>query len=323
MYRHIGIYLLLLLALPCSLVGQGINHSWREVSTIAFMNTENLYDTADSPFEGDEDYTPEGAKSWSEERYQAKLRSVARVLDDMAADIVGLAEVENEKVMRDLVMTMSEDYNYIHRTTSDNRGIDIALLYRGDRFTPELVTQLSTSSSREVLYVRGTLSGERIDLLVWHAPSQINDFDARLEAMQGLYGFADSLRHSSRSARVVVMGDLNATPGDEVIRRTFGRRDRYGESDKGWLMPIDDVGSYAFEGNWYLYDNIFLDADAFSGDTEIEGGVFARNYLIDRGVLSDERREGYPWRTFSGDNYLGGTSDHLPVFINIRSGKLH
>lgn len=320
MARHQILLLLLLVLLPAKLAAQ--HDSWRQVVSIAFMNTENLYDTNDSPFEGDEDYTPTGAKRWTEERYRQKLNSIARILDDMAADIVGLAEVENEAVVRDLVQRMEEDYNYIHRTTSDRRGIDIALLYRGDRFIPEYITQLETSSSREVLYVRGRLLGERIDLLVWHAPSQINEFDSRLEAMQGLYKCADSLRKSSRAARVVVMGDLNARPDDEVIRRTFGRRNRWGESENGWLMPVEGAGSYAYNGRWMLYDNIFIDSKLTDDDSEIDGGVFIRNYMLESGNPRNNERAGYPWRTYSGDEYLGGASDHLPVFINLRRGKL-
>ncbi|MBO5903533.1 MAG: hypothetical protein J6Q40_06035 [Tidjanibacter sp.] len=321
MARHQILLILLLALLPATLSAQHGN--WRNVTSIAFMNTENLYDTTDSPFDGDEEYTPTGVKHWTDKRYRQKLNSIARILDDMSADIVGLAEVENEAVVRDLVMTMKEDYNYIHRTTSDKRGIDIALLYRGDRFIPDYIIQIETSSSREVLYVRGRLLGERIDLLVWHAPSQINEFDSRLEAMQGLYRCADSLRKSSHAARVVVMGDLNATPADEVIRRTFGRRDRWGESDKGWLMPVEGAGSYAFDGRWMLYDNIFVDSKLTDDDSEIEGGVFVKHYMLESGNSHNNERTGYPWRTYSGDEYLGGASDHLPVFVNIRTGKLY
>ena len=126
MARHQIVIILLLILLPAPLLAQ--SGGWRTVANIAFMNTENLYDTTDSPFDGDEEYTPTGAKRWTNERYQQKLHSIARILDDMAADIIGLAEVENEAVVRDLVQTMQEDYNYIHRTTSDRRGIDIACL---------------------------------------------------------------------------------------------------------------------------------------------------------------------------------------------------
>lgn len=321
MARHRIVTIILLALLPATLLAQ--SSGWRNVTSIAFMNTENLYDTSDSPFEGDEEYTPTGAKRWTEERYRQKLHSIARIIDDMSADIVGLAEVENEAVVRDLVQTMQEDYNYIHRTTSDRRGIDIALLYRGDRFVPDYIEQLDASSSREVLYVRGRLLGERIDLLVWHAPSQINEFDSRMEAMQGLYKCADSLRRSSQAARVVVMGDLNATPDDEIVRRTFGKRDRWGESDRGWLMPVEGAGSYAFDGRWALYDNIFIDSRLADDDYEIDGGVFVRSYMLEPGNPRANNRAGYPWRTYFGDEYLGGASDHLPVFVNLKSGKLY
>ncbi len=279
------------------------------------MNTENLYDTLPSPFGGDKEFTPEGANHWNRERYHNKIGNIVRVIDDMGADLVGLAEVENESVVRDLVSALRDDYNYIHRTTSDSRGIDIALLYRGDRFVPTEVYQLPSASSREILLVRGRLYGQLIDLLVWHAPSQLNDFDRRLEAMHTLHHHADSLRNLTPQRRVVVMGDLNASPSDAVMRRTFGQRGRDGVTTDKWLMPIEGAGSYAYRGRWMLYDNIIVDATTIQEGEKLSGGVFVRNYLIEPSS-SGEERAGYPKRTFSEGSYNNGTSDHLPVFLN-------
>ena len=92
-----------------------------------FYNVESLYDTVPALFH-DDDYTPEGRYRWDSECYAAKLQSLASVIDAVSADLVALAEVENEAVVRDLVMTLGTDYNYIHRTSNDSRGIDLALL---------------------------------------------------------------------------------------------------------------------------------------------------------------------------------------------------
>ncbi len=315
--RHILLFtttLLLGLSLAAQESNQLVELPTRRI-TIAFMNTENLYDTLPSPFGGDKEFTPTGANRWDTERYNNKIENIARVIDDMGADMVGLAEVENETVVRDLVGALRDDYNYIHRTTSDSRGIDIALLYRGDRFIPDKVEQLSSNSSREILHVRGRIYGELFDLLVWHAPSQLNDFDRRLEAMRTLHHHADSLRSLTPHRRVVVMGDLNASPDDAVMRRSFGRRGRDGVTSDGWLMPIEGAGSYAYRGRWMLYDNIVIDSSSLHQGERVAGGVFVRDYLIEP---SGNRTEGagYPKRTFSEGRYNNGTSDHLPVFLN-------
>lgn len=68
-----------------------------------------------NPLISDGEYTPQGARHWDTQRYACKIGRIARVLDELNADIVGLAEVENEAVVRDLMFAMRQDYNYIHR----------------------------------------------------------------------------------------------------------------------------------------------------------------------------------------------------------------
>ena len=86
--------------------------------TIGFYNVENLYDTIPSPFGNDRDYTPQGRLHWDSTRYTAKLHNLARVLDALSLDVAGLAEVESEQAVRDLVITLRTDYNYFARSTS-------------------------------------------------------------------------------------------------------------------------------------------------------------------------------------------------------------
>lgn len=120
----------------CRYSGHGIGRSPERVK-VAFYNTENLFDTIRNPLISDGEYTPQGARHWDTQRYACKIGRIARVLDELNADIVGLAEVENEAVVRDLMFAMRQDYNYIHRNTDDPRGIDVALLYRGSAFVPQ------------------------------------------------------------------------------------------------------------------------------------------------------------------------------------------
>lgn len=142
-----GIILLLFCAGCLSVFGQ------QRVS-VGFYNVENLFDTIPSRFYDDRDFTPKGRNGWDSERYERKLHNLSRVVGDAGFDMLGLGEVENEEVVRDLVMSLRDDYNYIHRTTSDSRGIDVAMIYKGDKFFPEHVCQIRSSSTREFLHVR-------------------------------------------------------------------------------------------------------------------------------------------------------------------------
>ncbi|MFW6310261.1 MAG: endonuclease/exonuclease/phosphatase family protein, partial [Prolixibacteraceae bacterium] len=113
----------------------------RRNMTVVFYNVENLFDLVDEPLKKDEEFTPAGEKKWNEERYEKKLKDLAKVLTSVnkneLPEIIGLSEVENRKVLEDLVSTgklSGGNYKIIHYESPDFRGIDNALIYREDEF---------------------------------------------------------------------------------------------------------------------------------------------------------------------------------------------
>lgn len=295
-------------------------HGQHTVS-VGFWNTENLFDTIPSLFYTDDaDYTPGGKQSWDTERYTNKLSNVARVLDHMALDVVGLCEVENEGVVRDLVLRLDTDYNYIHRIAGHSRGRDMALLYKGDKFVPHEVRTIDSRTSRTFLYVRGELCGERIDLVVVHLPSLLNRYAYRERAVRKLYQFADSLHRADPDSRLVVMGDFNAAPDDRVMRRAFIADDP--SCGEPLFCPFetlasDGAGTYAYDNRWLHYDNIFVSERLLDGPVHYsECGIFIKSYMLHR---NSDVRNGYPLRTFTGRKYTNGFSDHLPVYIKMNT----
>lgn len=116
------------------------------------------------------------------------------MIDDLGADLLALAEIENEAVVRDLMYAMRSDYNYIHRNSGDPRGMDVVLLYRGSRFFPTRVRQIfGRGLTRGLLTVDGELLGEPVTLLLCHLPSQMNAARYRAEAFRSLRRTVDSL----------------------------------------------------------------------------------------------------------------------------------
>lgn len=271
---------------------------------VMFYNVESLYDTIPSLFYNDRDYTPKGALHWITTRYQYKLQSLASVVDSVAAEIVALAEVENEGVVRDLVMTLGTDYNYIHRTSNDARGMDLALLYKGDKFFPSQVRMVESGYRREFLYVRGKLCGERVDLVVCHLPSQIGRKENRLQAQRRLATFVDSLHRADTAARIIIAGDFNDTPSQISKRKTMPT----------WSKPMlldaerRGEGTIVYDGRWLMYDNFWIDAQVFS---RAHAQVYIRRDLIS---INGGAR---PIRTFTSRAYTAGASDHLPVILHL------
>lgn len=273
-----------------------------------FYNVESLYDTVPALFH-DDDYTPEGRYRWDSERYTAKLQSLASVIDAVSADLVALAEVENEAVVRDLVMTLGTDYNYIHRTSNDSRGIDLALLYKGDRFFVDRVEDVESGFGRQFMYVRGRLQGVgRIDLVVCHLPSQIGPAERRERAMHRLASFVDELHRTDSSARIVVAGDFNSSPAQRTVRRIMPR----------FLFPLlleaerRGEGTTAYDGRWQMLDHFWVERTKFPD-------VRAQVYIVENLLEGFEDGQVRPRRTFRSGAYTGGASDHLPIILIFRS----
>lgn len=294
--------------------------STAQTTSIAFWNVENLYDTVPSPFYDDSDYTPDGLRRWGAERYGRKIANLARVIDEMSADIVGLAEVESEAAVRDLVAALETDYNYIHRTSGDSRGMDVVLLYKGDRFFPESVRLAESGGRREFLHVTGELSGETIEIVVCHMASNLNDYGSRLSGMRRFRGLLERLLEDDPAARIVVMGDMNAAPGEKVVRQTLGRMQSPYDFMycPHWERYMAGQGTYSYRGHWYMYDWMLVSPSLArgSGMRAAEAGIFVREYMTEPSNTnpSPPRK---PLRTFYGGEYPGGYSDHLPVWLFI------
>ena len=107
--------------------------------TAAWWNVEDLFDTRDDPKTNDDEFTPEGDRHWTRRRLNKKINGIYKTLAMMdLPDVVGLGEVENKYVLRELCQgtpLAQVPYRYVHYDSPDRRGIDVALIYRTDRFT--------------------------------------------------------------------------------------------------------------------------------------------------------------------------------------------
>ena len=115
-----------------------------QITCIGFYNLENLFDTDRDTNILDEEFTPQGTKEWTIDKYNAKLANLSTVIADLGKPncpdgpvLLGVAEVENKKVLEDLLQQkdlLNSGYQILHYYSKDARGIDVALLYKQKYF---------------------------------------------------------------------------------------------------------------------------------------------------------------------------------------------
>jgi hypothetical protein len=323
-----------------------------KVNTIAFYNLENLFDTENDPITFDDDRTPDGKDHWTEEIYQDKLKNMAKVIAEIGADvsgttpaIIGICEIENRKVLEDLVNQeplVKKDYGIIQFDSPDRRGIDVALLYKKTLFTPtnykakELLIYDDNDKSKRVftrdqLIVSGMLDGEKIHLIVNHWPSRSGgekrSRSKRIKAAKLNRQIVDSLFSEDPYAKVITMGDFNDDPTSPSVKDHLkAQRKVEGLKMKELYNPMEDLakkglGSLAYRDSWNLFDQIIISTELtkkdFSSYRFYKAGIYNKTYLVN----AHGRYKGYPYRSFANGGYTGGYSDHFPVYVYLVKEK--
>ena len=311
--------LLLLMAMPANA------HEGRSTFTAAWWNVENLFDTRDDPATNDDEFTPQGEMHWTRRKLDAKIHGIYKTLVMMELpDVVGLGEVENNYVLRELCKgtpLSQHGYRYVHYDSPDRRGIDCALIYRSDRFrvTASRTVSVSDSSAgfftRDILVVEGvTNAGDTVCLLVNHWPSKRGGDEAEAQRMaiaRTLRRRMNDLYAAHPGSAVIAMGDLNATADEAPVAEGmgFGSDSVNGEGIRNLTRRLPkDWGSHKYQGVWDYIDQVFL----LAGDGWLVGSL--KLIRFDHLLTEEKGTVGMrPKRTNRGMRYEGGLSDHLPV----------
>jgi len=306
---------------------------------IVFYNVENLFDTINDPFTRDDDFTPKGKKTWTKERFNKKIDGIAKVItsiDDLNPVFVGLAEVENEFCLEEIIghdSLQEVNYKWVHQDSNDGRGMDVALLYRADLVwlaTSEFLSIQSkeVGKSRDILYAKfKTKEKETIHIYTNHWPSRREGKERsekkRMAASKVLRSHIDKQLKENEHSKILVLGDFNDYPTDKSIRKglevdsfseIFSSAQLYNLS---YEKHSEGEGSYYFKGSWGMLDQIIATGNLLNsaGGLRLDKdnfGIFDADWLLYR---NDHRNVLKPNRTYSGRKYYGGYSDHLPVYI--------
>lgn len=307
---------------------------------MAFYNLENLFDTIDDPSIRDEEFLPDSKTPWNTERYQKKLENMSNVIaaldSNQPVPIVGLCEVENKTVLHDLVNTPKlkpADYSIIHYNSPDERGIDVAMLYRDQFFTPLQSEPISVdfpfdtdNKTRDILYVKGMIAKDTFHLFVNHWTSRWGgrkETDPhRAYIAEILKGITDSLFRIEESANIVIMGDLNDNPNDRSVADVLNAKMAEKNVRPKQLYNLSYNKFLEGEGtlywkSWDMFDQIIVSSNLLKNKrmpyvSPKEQFIFKPDWIM----FKPEEGKARPNRT-KGRNYYGGYSDHLPVYIRL------
>ncbi len=305
-----------------------------ENEVVAFYNVENLFDIEDDPETDDDDFTPTGEQRWTQERYTQKLNKISKVLFDLgdkAPMLIGLVEIENQKVVEDLGKSgelANRKYRIAHFDSEDRRGIDCALLYDENRMAvlekEKLVVRIPDNENyltRDILYVKSKLNNDEIlHIFVNHWSSRregvAESEHKRVRAAQVLSQKIQEIKKDEPEAKILIMGDFNDTPHDKSIRLLSVDSDKKNTfTNLMTALSEKGEGSIVHERKWYLFDQMLVTQNLLNGNGIRVKDQRAHIYRSDEIIYTYKNGGQKPNSTYGGPEYYGGFSDHLPVYL--------
>jgi exonuclease III len=308
----------------------------------SFYNVENLF-LPDPPPVHKLDPTVSGLRNWDERKYRNKLLKIAHVFQLIRDEngvlpfMIGLSEVSGKKVLEDLVQLhpFNARYGIVHYNSMDERKVDVALLYDKNKvevLDSEAITFFFEitdknheyyDTTRDVLYSEVKYKGETVHVFIAHLPSKrekdvnkpkrdfiLNEIRTRILNMV-----------NGNKENIILCGDFNENPDDENLKKIL-----YNDAlEKVMENPFERLYATGIYSTFHyksglLFDQILLSGSFFSGDNGLvfqQAEVFRSEKIRSR----DRKMQGRPFRTYAGSRYLGGYSDHFPVFVRFKMKK--
>ncbi len=304
---------------------------------VMFYNVENLFNPNEDSITSDDEYQPDGMRGWTYNRLKRKQINIAKVVLAVGGwdppELVGVCEVEDYSVLYGLTNdTPLKNFGYkiVHRNSPDPRGIDVALLYRPDKFKVLFSTPISirfpfdtAARTRDILFVKGiACKRDTLNVFVNHWPSKFGGATAtipkRKYVASVLRKLSDSLLSLNPNANILIIGDLNDSPYDESVSKVLQAK-----MDSVNLAPDDlynmlaaaglswKKGTIKFREEWETIDHIIVSKPLLSHSTPHSMQIFDAPFLLQDDEVWFGKK---PFRTYYGAKYIGGFSDHLPVY---------
>lgn len=313
--------------------------------SVAWWNLENLFDVEDSPARSDKlARTLKGElKGWTDAILSRKISNLASVIRQFnggkGPDLMGVCEVENRPVLQRLVDALAplgRNYLVAHHDTADERGIDVAFIYDGDKFLAEDIfshTIQKRTATRELFQVNFRSSAGRLLVAIGnHWPSRLGGgleseayriiagetlayFNQRIEEVQG------------DDTPILVMGDFNDEPGNRsLMDHALSSRNRtqvvYANTPRllnlMWPLMGRGLGTQYYGNDANMLDQFLVSGGMLKSKSrfkpvEDSAAIMQFPEMTSKGRYPAAIRFGRP---SSGLNQ-NGFSDHFPITMSL------
>ena len=313
-----------------------------KVGLVGFYNLENLFDTIDDPLKQDEEFLPQGVNQWNTEKYLNKLHNMAYAISTIGTDwspdglaVLGMSEMENRHVLEDLVAQpeiKERNYQIVHYDSPDRRGVDVALIYNPKYFKllssksyRTVVPDDSEFITRDQLLVSGLFDGEMMHFIVMHWPSRAGgekrSMPGRKAAALLCRHIADSIMREDQNAKIIMMGDFNDYPTNKTVTEYLrASGDMKDLRDGEFYNPMYELHKKGYGTNFYRDAPGVLDQTILTPallPTDYSTYQFKNAKVHNKEFLKQHggKYNGYPFRTFGSGVWMGGYSDHFPVYV--------
>lgn len=296
--------------------------------SLVWYNVENAFDTIDQPETQDEEYLPTSSKEWVSWKYWTKLNRISKVIRNstgtIAPDVIGVCEIENAQVLYDLSRRPAlqhMNYRVIHYESPDARGIDVGLLYNPEKITFYASEQIRVNidsvggrTTRDILLASANWNGDTIHIFLNHWPSrrggQMASNSKRMQASSVLLQHVDSLRNNYPRSSIIITGDFNDGPHDASLQQLKAA---------GLILGMEEMspefGTHRYGGHWEYLDQWIWNRNLEAGTIAVDTAYV---YYAESMVRESRRYPGIePARSWSGDRFTFGYSDHLPIVLRI------
>jgi hypothetical protein len=131
----------------------------------------------------------------------------------------------------------------------------------------------------------------------------------------------DSIEQKQPFAKIIVMGDLNDDPISPSVMQVLNAKGKIHEIASGGLynpwveLYKRGIGTLAYQDAWGLFDQIIIN---HSWLDKVQAGFFYyQSHIFNKAFMIENigKYKGYPMRTWDGNTYRGGYSDHFPTYI--------
>ncbi len=318
---------------------------------VAWWNVENLFDheRARRPRALASALKNE-LKGWTKAIRDRKLDQLAAIISLMfegrGPDLLGVAEVENEAVMKFLARQLTiqgRRYRVLTHPSKDARGIDVSFLFDANTLTPSNAQHqvvVKRTATRDLFWatftVRATPSrrGRRSQFVAManHWPARTAGLYTSepfrlLTGETASYVLADLLE-KDKNFPILLMGDFNDEPFNRSMREyLLGTRDRSRLSraraprvlNLMWpLMAGRPAGTYRYGSEWNMLDQFLVTKGFLRPNSRVRlvantVGIFHPSPLQGKGGAP--RRFGRPSKKLDRNGY----SDHFPITVTVRA----